>query len=71
MPDSRSILSDDSLVRQILKEELTAIAEKYGDERKTEIQDVEDEIDIEDLIEEEQCVFTLTAAGYIKRTPAK
>ena len=62
-------MSDDSLVRQILKEELTAIAEKFGDERKTEIQDVEDEIDIEDLIEEEQCVFTLTAAGYIKRTP--
>ena len=65
----QKILSDDSLVRQILKEELTAIAEKFGDERKTEIQDVEDEIDIEDLIEEEQCVFTLTAAGYIKRTP--
>ena len=63
------ILSDESLVRQILKEELTAVAEKYGDDRVTEIQDVEDEIDIEDLIEEEQCVFTLTAAGYIKRTP--
>ena len=63
------VLSDDGLVRQILKEELTAIAEKFGDNRKTEIQDVEDEIDIEDLIEEEQCVFTLTEAGYIKRTP--
>ena len=63
------VLSDEGLVRQILKEELTAIAEKYGDDRKTEIQDVEDEIDIEDLIEEEQCVFTLTQAGYIKRTP--
>ena len=63
------VLSDESLVKQILKEELTAIAEKYGDDRKTEIQDVEDEIDIEDLIEEEQCVFTLTQAGYIKRTP--
>ena len=63
------ILSDNGLVRQILKEELTAIAEKFGDDRKTEIQDVEDEIDIEDLIEEEQCVFTLTQAGYIKRTP--
>ena len=63
------ILSDESLVRQILKEELTAVAEKYGDDRVTEIQDVEDEIDIEDLIEEEQCVFTLTQAGYIKRTP--
>ena len=63
------ILSDDGLVRQILKEELQAIADKYGDDRMTEIQDVEDEIDIEDLIEEEQCVFTLTQAGYIKRTP--
>ena len=63
------VLSDEGLVRQILKEELTAIADKYGDDRKTEIQDVEDEIDIEDLIEEEQCVFTLTQAGYIKRTP--
>ena len=65
----QKILSDDGLVRQILKEELTVIADKFGDERKTEIQEVEDEIDIEDLIEEEQCVFTLTAAGYIKRTP--
>ena len=63
------ILSDDDLVRQILKEELTAIANRYGDDRITEIQDVEDEIDIEDLIEEEQCVFTMTQAGYIKRTP--
>ncbi|MGM9546361.1 MAG: DNA topoisomerase (ATP-hydrolyzing) subunit A, partial [Vescimonas sp.] len=50
------VLSDEGLVKSILKEELTAIADKYGDERKTEIQDVEDEIDIEDLIEEEQCV---------------
>lgn len=66
----QSILSDESLVRQILKEELTTIAEKYGDDRKTEIQEVEDEIDIEDLIEEEQCVYTLTQNGYIKRTPA-
>ena len=63
------VLSDDALVRQILKEELTAIADKFGDDRKTEIQDVEDELDIEDLIEEEQCVFTLTENGYIKRTP--
>ena len=63
------ILSDEGLVKQILKEELQAIADKFGDDRKTEIQDVEDEIDIEDLIEEEQCVFTLTRAGYIKRTP--
>ena len=63
------ILSDEGLVKSILKEELTAIAEKFGDDRKTEIQDVEDELDIEDLIEEEQCVFTLTENGYIKRTP--
>ena len=63
------VLSDEALVRQILREELAAIADKYGDDRKTEIQEVEDEIDIEDLIEEEQCVFTLTQAGYIKRTP--
>ena len=63
------ILSDEGLVKSILKEELTAIADKFGDERRTEIQDVEDEIDIEDLIEEEQCVFTLTENGYIKRTP--
>ena len=64
----QKILSDDALVRQILKEELQAISDKFGDDRLTEIQDVEDEIDIEDLIEEEQCVFTLTQAGYIKRT---
>ena len=63
------ILSDEGLVKSILKEELTAIADKFGDDRKTEIQDVEDELDIEDLIEKEQCVFTLTENGYIKRTP--
>jgi DNA gyrase subunit A len=63
------LLADDELLRQVLKEELQAIADKYGDDRVTEIQDVEDEIDIEDLIEEEECVFTLTQAGYIKRTP--
>lgn len=63
------ILNDENLVKSILKEELTSIADKYGDDRKTEIQDVEDELDIEDLIEEEQCVFTLTENGYIKRTP--
>ena len=63
------ILSDEGLVKSILKEELTAIADKFGDDRKTEIQDVEDELDIEDLIEEEPCVFTLTENGYIKRTP--
>ncbi len=65
----QKVLSDEQLVRQILKEELQAISDKFGDDRITEIQDVEDEIDIEDLIEEEDCVFTLTQAGYIKRTP--
>ena len=64
-----SLLADESKLRQVLKEELQAISDKYGDDRVTEIQDVEDEIDIEDLIEEEECVFTLTQAGYIKRTP--
>ncbi len=63
------LLSDRELLRSVLKEELTEIKNKYGDERKTEIGFVEDEIDIEDLIEEEQCVFTLTDNGYIKRTP--
>ena len=63
------VLEDPELVKSILKEELTAIRDKYGDERKTEIQDVEDEIDIEDLIEEETCVFTLSKQGYIKRMP--
>ena len=64
------LLSSGELLRKVLKEELQAISDKFGDDRVTEIQDVEDEIDIEDLIEEEQCVFTLTQAGYIKRTPA-
>ena len=63
------VLSDDGLVRQILKDELTAIRSKFSDVRRTEIQDVIDEIDVEDLIAEEECVFTLTDAGYIKRTP--
>ena len=64
------LLSSEEMLRGVLKEELTAIRDKYGDQRYTEIQDVEDEIDIEDLIEEEECVFTLTAGGYIKRTAA-
>ncbi len=63
------LLASETMIRGVLKEELLAIRDKFGDERLTEIQDVEDEIDIEDLIEEEQCVFTLTANGYIKRTP--
>jgi DNA gyrase subunit A len=63
------LLSDEALLKSVLKTELTEIRDKYGDERKTEIQDVEDEIDIEDLIEEEECVFTLSQGGYIKRVP--
>jgi len=63
------LLGSEEMLRGVLKEELIAIRDKYGDERRTEIQDVEDDLDIEDLIEEEQCVFTLTQAGYIKRTP--
>ncbi len=65
-----SLLADRELLRGVLKDELTAIRDKYGDERRTEIGIVEDDIDIEDLIEEEQCVYTLTSGGYIKRTPA-
>ena len=66
----RELLSDENMLKGVLKDELLAIRDKYGDNRRTEIQDVEDEIDIEDLIEEEQCVFTLSHAGYIKRVPA-
>ena len=63
------VLGDINLVNDILKEELTQIRDKFGDDRRTEIQDVEDEIDIEDLIEEEDCCYTLSNAGYIKRMP--
>ena len=63
------LLSNEAMLRGVLKDELIAIRDKYGDERRTEIQDVEDEIDIEDLIEEENCVYTLTHGGYIKRLP--
>ena len=65
-----SLLEDPEKLKGVLKDELLAIADKYGDERKTEIQDVADEIDMEDLIAEEECVFTLSHNGYIKRTPA-
>ncbi len=64
------LLSDEGLLKQVLKEELQAISDKYGDDRVTEIGFVEDELDVEDLIEEEQCVYTLTDSGYIKRTSA-
>ena len=66
----RELLSNEEMLKGVLKDELTAIRDRFGDDRLTEIQDVEDEIDIEDLIEEEQCVFTLSHAGYIKRVPA-
>ncbi len=66
----KELLADPEKIKQVLKDELIALRDKYGDERLTEIQDVADEIDIEDLIEEEQCVFTLTNGGYIKRLPA-
>ena len=61
------LLGSEEMLRGVLKEELIAIRDKFGDKRRTEIQDVEDEIDIEDLIEEETCIYTLTNAGYIKR----
>ena len=63
------LLENPEKLKAVLREELVAIAEKFGDERKTEIQDIEDEIDIEDLIEEEQCVFTISHHGYVKRMP--
>ena len=66
----RELLANEEMLKGVLKDELVAIRNKYGDDRLTEIQDVEDEIDIEDLIEEEQCVFTLSHAGYCKRVPA-
>ena len=65
----QELLSNRELLLGQMKKELLEIRDKYGDDRLTEIQDVADEIDIEDLIEDETCVFTLTAAGYIKRMP--
>ncbi len=64
------LLSDEGMLRGVLKDELIEIRDKYGDDRKTEIGFAEDDLDVEDLIEEEQCVFTMTANGYIKRTSA-
>ena len=64
------LLSDEHLLKHVLKEELEEIARKYGDDRVTEIGFAEDDLDVEDLIEEEQCVYTLTSGGYIKRTSA-
>ena len=65
-----TLLGDPKLLDEVLIGEITEIRDRYGDERKTEIAVVEDEIDIEDLIDEEECVYTLTNAGYIKRMPA-
>ena len=63
------LLEDPAKLRAVLREELIAIRDKFGDDRKTEIQEIEDEIDIEDLIEEETCAFTLSNQGYVKRMP--
>ena len=63
------LLADPVKLQGVLREELIEIRDKFGDERKTEIQEIEDEIDIEDLIEEEQCVFTISNQGYVKRMP--
>ena len=63
------LLADPAKMRALLRDELIEIRDKVGDERKTEIQEIEDEIDIEDLIEEETCAFTLSNEGYIKRMP--
>ncbi len=63
------LLADESKLKGVLRDELTEIRDKFGDERKTEIQEIEDEIDIEDLIEEEDCCFTLSNQGYVKRMP--
>ncbi len=63
------LLADPAKLKAVLREEIIAIRDKFGDKRKTEIQEIEDEIDIEDLIEEETCAFTLSNQGYIKRMP--
>ena len=63
------LLADENKLKAVLRQELIEIRDKFGDDRKTEIQDIEDEIDIEDLIEEETCAFTLSNHGYIKRMP--
>ena len=65
----QELLTDPVKLRGVLRDELIEIRDKFGDKRKTEIQDIEDEIDIEDLIEEETCAFTLSNQGYIKRMP--
>ncbi len=67
----KELLADPEKIKGVLKDELIQLRDKYGDKRMTEIQDVADEIDVEDLIEEQECVFTLTHGGYIKRLPVK
>ncbi len=66
----RAILADENRIKQIIKDEMMGIADKYGDARRTEIVEAEDEIILEDLIERHKCIITLTHAGYIKRQPA-
>lgn len=63
----KDILADDARVLEIVKAELLEMKQRFGDERRTQIESVDGEVDIEDLIAEEQCVYTLTEAGYIKR----
>ena len=63
------LLADPAKLKAVLREEIIAIRDKFGDKRKTEIQEIEDEIDIEDLIEEEICAFTISNQGYVKRMP--
>lgn len=65
----QELLADPVKMKAVLRDELIEIRDKFGDKRKTDIQDIEDEIDIEDLIEEETCAFTLSNEGYIKRMP--
>ena len=66
----KALLADEMLLLEQIKKELAEIRDKFGDERRTNIENVMTEIDIEDLIEEEESVFTLTNSGYIKRMPA-
>ena len=65
----QELLADPVKLQGVLREEIIEIRDKFGDKRKTEIQDIADEIDIEDLIEEETCAFTLSKQGYVKRMP--
>ena len=66
----RSILADENKIKGIIRDELLEIKKKFGDERRTELVEAEDDIEIEDLIERHDCVITLSHAGYIKRQPA-